>query len=184
MGLLSDGINEVIASTRFNAAPMGIISRDGAMRMVCFIGSHTEENIARDRWVVANLVHDPVVYVRTAFSDLPESAFTEEIVNGTAMYRLTDAEAYVAFSAIIERRGSESMAVRLIPLCERVVTAAPCPVNRGFNSVIEATIHGTRYMISRDAELRKMIDYHTGIVRKCGGKRELQALALLESFLA
>ncbi len=183
MGILTEGINEVIATTRRNAAPMGIISRNGLFRMVCFTGSHTAENIARDRWVVANILHDPVMYVRTAFSDLPDDAFYEERVNDTLMYRLADAEAYVAFSAIIEQRGSESMSVRLVPVCEKVVTCKPHPVNRGFASIIEATVHATRYSMGHDPGLKNLIDHHTAIVRKCGGPRELEALRLLESFI-
>ncbi|MGE5831376.1 MAG: DUF447 domain-containing protein, partial [Methanomicrobiales archaeon] len=64
MGLLREGINEVIATTWNNAAPMGIIFRDGEYRMVLFRGSHTAMNIERWGWVVANIVHDPVLWVR------------------------------------------------------------------------------------------------------------------------
>ncbi len=184
MGILTEGINEVIATTRGNAAPMGIICRDGIFRLVCFTGSHTEKNIARDRWIVANIIHDPVMYVRTAFSDLPGSAFYGETVNGTPMDRLADAEAWIAFSAIIEQRGSESMIVRLVPILEKVITCRPHPVNRGFSAIIEATVHATRYRITKDPELGNLIDYNRRIVKKCGGSREREALALLESFLA
>ena len=86
MGLLGEGINEVIATTWGNAAPMGIIFRDGVYRMVLYRGSHTAMNIERWGWVVANIVHDPVLWVRTAFSDLPPSSFAEENVEG---FRLT-----------------------------------------------------------------------------------------------
>jgi hypothetical protein len=58
------------------------------------------------------------------------------------------------------------------------------PVNRGFNSIIDATVHATRYKINRDPHLKKLIDYHAGIVRKCGGKRELEALELLVQYTA
>jgi hypothetical protein len=183
VGILTDGINEVIATTRRNAAPMGIICREGKIRMVCFAGSHTAENLAKDRWVVANIIHDPVMYVTTAFTDLADDAYYEETINGTPMDRLADAEAWIAFSAIIEQRSGEVMAVRLIPICEKVVTCKPHPINRGFAAVIEATVHGTRYRITRDPELRKLIDYQATIVRKCGGQREAEALTLLESFL-
>ena len=72
MGLLKGGINEVIATTAFNAAPIGIHYREKKYHAVLFLGSHTAENIARDGWVVANFVHDPVLYVKTAFEDLPQ----------------------------------------------------------------------------------------------------------------
>jgi len=184
MGILTDGINEVIATTRSNAAPMGIIARNGVYRIVCFNGSHTEKNIVRDRWVVANIVHDPVLFVRTAFSDLPETAFVQEDVDGTLMDRLADTEAWIAFSAVIEKRGTQSMTVRITPVVEKVLSCRPRPVNRGFSAIIEATVHGTRYRLSGNPDLKKLIDHYRSIIRKCGGSRELEALALFDSFIA
>jgi hypothetical protein len=183
MGLLTEGINEVIATTRFNAAPMGIICRDATMKMALFTGSHTAQNIGRERWVVANIVHDPVIYVTTAFSDLPHDAFLPVTVNGREMHRLAEADAWQAFNVVIEHRGTESMKVRLLPLHEEIISLTVRPVNRGFNSIIDATIHATRYAISRDPALKDLIGYHAGIVRRCGGKRESDALELLLNFI-
>ena len=75
MGLLAEGINEVIATTAFNAAPMGIRYENRKYTLTLFSGSHTAANIERDGWVVANLVFDPVLYVRTAFEDPGQEAF-------------------------------------------------------------------------------------------------------------
>jgi uncharacterized protein len=182
MGLLKGGINEVIATTTFNAAPIGIHYRDGKYRIVLFLGSHTAENIVRDGWVVANLVHDPVLYVKTAFEDLPNGQFIEEPVNGKTMHRLAGADAWVAFTTTVEHRTAETMTVLLTPEKELIEEIAIYPVNRGFNSLIDATVHATRYRLTRDADLKKHIEYHAGIVKKCGGKKELEALALLEGY--
>jgi len=183
MGLLSEGINEVIATTRFNAAPMGIICRDATMRMALFTGSHTAQNIERERWVVSNIIYDPLIYVTTAFSDLPHDAFLTVTVRGREMHRLAQADAWQAFDVVIEHRGTESMKVRLLPLHEEIISPAVRPVNRGFNSVIDATVHATRYVISRDPAIKDLIEYHAGIVRRCGGKRELEALELLKKYI-
>ncbi len=183
MGLLKDGINEVIASTEFNAAPMGILCRNGETNMVLFSGSHTAKNLERDNWVVANIVHDPLMYVKTAFEDLPRDAFCEEQVNGRKMVRLADAEGWVAFSATIIHRSTEKIVAGLTLEKEILRSPASYPVNRGFNSIIEASVHGTRYRITRDPELKNLIDHHSSIVRKCGGQRELEALDKLMSYL-
>jgi uncharacterized protein len=183
MGLLKEGINEVIATTGFNAAPMGIHHRNGEMTMVLFSGSHTAKNIERDTWVVANIVHDPLLYVKTAFEDLPLSAFREEPVNNRTMWRLADAEGWVAFSTRIKHRTEEAIIVGLTPEKEILREVVYSPVNRGFNSIIEASVHGTRYRINHDPELKKLIDYHAGIVRKCGGNRELEALDNLLKYI-
>ena len=183
MGLLKSGINEIIATTTFNAAPMGIHIRDGITTMILFPGSRTVENVVRDGWVVANIIADPVVYVKTAFDDLPREAFVEEPVAGKTMYRLADAEAWIAFTACTDKTANGTVKATLTREKEIIETVAVHPVNRGFNSLIDATVHTTRYRITRDPKLRELIGYHTDIVRKCGGKKELAALDLLLHYI-
>ena len=183
MGLLKGGINEVIATTSMNAAPMGIHLRDGKATMVLFSGSHTAENIERDLWVVANFVYDPMLYVRTAFEDLPADAFVREPVAGKTMLRLAGTDAWAAFSVSLGHVSKESMTVTLTLEKEIIENVAIHPVNRGFNSIIDATVSATRYAVNRDPGLKKIIDYHAGIIRKCGGKREIAALDLLLSYI-
>lgn len=183
MGLLRAGINEVIATTRWNAAPIGVICRGAPPKMVLFYGSHTARNIETEGWVVANFIFDPVVYVESAFSDLPADAFVEMMVNGISMHRLDGAEAWIAFRAEVSRRGRESMIVDLVPLCEEVGEIGLHPVNRGFAGIIEATVHATRYRRDRDPWLRTLIEHHARLVRKCGGPREHAALELLISYI-
>ena len=183
MGLLKGGINEVIATTLFNAAPIGIHYREKKYHAFLFQGSHTAENLARDGWVVANFVHDPVLYVKTAFDDLPRDMFIEEPVNGKTMHRLAGADGWAAFSATVEHETATAMTVLLNLEKERIEEVTLYPVNRGFNSLIDATVHATRYKLTRDPALEKLIDYHAGIIRKCGGKKELTALAMLTGYI-
>lgn len=184
MGLLRGGINEVIATTSGNAAPMGIHWRDGSAVMILFAGSHTAENIRRDGWVVANFIHDPVLYVKTAFEDIPPGMLVNEPVGDLMVQRLRDAEAWAAFTTVIERTTPEALIVRLTPKKEVIESAAIHPVNRGFSGIIDATVHATRYVANRDPALKTWIDYHAGIVRKCGGRQELAALDLLMRYIA
>jgi hypothetical protein len=183
LGLLTGGINEVIATTAFNAAPMGIHYREGHYFMILFAGSHTAENIVRDGWVVANIIHDPVIYVKTAFEDLPKESFVEEPVMQKTMYRLAGAEAWIAFFATVQKQTDTILNVQLKPEKTIVEDAIVHPVNRGFGNLIDATVHATRYKENRDPELRKLIDYHAGIIRKCGGKKEIAALEMLMNYL-
>src|SRR5512136_2381994 len=103
LGLLREGINEVIATTWQNAAPMGLIYRNNATRMVVFQGSHTAERIRQDGWVVANFIFDPLIYVKTAFEDLPPGDFLDEEAGGITVQRLTGAEAWAAYHAEIDQ---------------------------------------------------------------------------------
>jgi hypothetical protein len=179
MGLLKPGINEVIATTTHNAAPIGIHFRDNRIYMILFKGSHTFENIRRDGWVVANFVQDPIMYVRTAFEDLPPESFVDETIGDLTMQRLTGADAWAAFTTSIERTTPESIIVALFLRKEIIEDLVFHPVNRGFGNLIDATVHATRYVEKRDPALKQLIDYHAGIIRKCGGNRELAALDLL-----
>ncbi len=184
MGLLKSGINEVIATTALNAAPIGIHFRDNRASMILFPGSHTAENIVRDGWVVANILFDPLLYVRTAFEDLTPDAFVEEPVSGRSMYRLAGAEAWIAFTAQVESNSTGALTVRLTQEKAIIETVAIHPVNRGFNSIIDATVYATRYRENRDPDLKKLIEYHAGLVRKCGGKKELEALGVLMKYIS
>ena len=184
MGLLAEGVDEVIAAADGSGGPMGSINREGGLHMVLFRGSHTARNVVRDRWVVANFTFDPVIYVRTAFDDLPDDAFVREEVDGMTVCRLRDAEAWAAFAADVERSGDEAITVRLTPLREEVLDLQLHPVNRGFASIVDATVHATRYVKNRDPWLGELIEHHAGLARKCGGPREWEALELLKRYIA
>ena len=184
MGILKGGINEVIATTRQNAAPMGIHVRNGKTTIVLFRGSHTAANVQKDGWIVANFIHDPVLYVRTAFEDLPDEMFVDEPVSGIMMQRLKGVDAWAAFTASIEHETTEAVVAVLTLQKELIREPVIHPVNRGFGSIIDATVHATRYMKTRDVDLKNQIEYHAGIIRKCGGKQELAALSLLQEYIA
>ncbi|EHQ34591.1 DUF447 domain-containing protein [Methanoplanus limicola] len=188
----------------FNAAPIGIINRDNpekpekpekpdSLKMVLFHGTHTAENIAREGIVVANFIYDPVIYVKTAFGDIDDSFFA----GGKCRYRslhsgeekdtdfcyLKNAEAWILFSAEVERDTGEALIVNLTPIREQTGSIRIHPVNRGFSSIIEATVHGTRYVMNRDPHLLELINHHASLVRKCGGRRELEALEILINYI-
>jgi uncharacterized protein len=183
LGLLKDGINEVIATTWQNAAPMGLICRNQVVRMVVFRESHTAERIRQDGWVVANFIFDPLMYVKTAFEDLPAGEFLDEMAGEITVQRLADADAWAAYQVVVEKETDDAMIVKLAVLKEVVCRPAIHPVNRGFNSIIEATVHATRFQKSREPRLHDLIRHHAALVRRCGGARELEALDLLFSYL-
>jgi hypothetical protein len=100
------------------------------------------------------------------------------------MVRLKDADAWAAFSVTIDKKTSEALMVTLTLEKEIIQDVVLHPVNRGFNSIIDATVHATRYKLNRDPFLKEQIDYHAGIIRKCGGKREVEALELLLQYIS
>nr|WP_165075621.1 DUF447 domain-containing protein [Methanogenium sp. MK-MG] len=208
MGILQAGINEVIATTtdpatgRSNAAPMGIICRNGRIMLRLFHGTHTEANIRESGWVVANLTYDPMVYVETAFGDLSEDAFTEitetkesaectktaaggsniSVQMPTSMQRLRSCEAWEAFTTTIVSDNPETLVVELTPVASGILNLRPHPPSRAFANIIEATVHATRYVVTRDPALWALIEQSAELVRKCGGKEHVDALDLLLTF--
>ena len=75
-----EGINETIITTisldgRFNAAPIGIIRRDGKLMVRIYTESHTCTNIQDTGLLAANMVDDPLLYVQSALADLDDTMF-------------------------------------------------------------------------------------------------------------
>ena len=93
-------------------------------------------------------------------------------------------EAWAAFAADVERSSDEAIIVRLTPLQEEVLGLRLHPVNRGFYSIVDATVHATRYIRNHDPWLGRLIEHHAGLARKCGGPREWEALELLQQYMA
>ncbi len=181
---MQEGINEVIATTRMNAAPMGIICRDNQLMMAVYRSSHTASRIEEGSCVVANIIHDPVVFVQTAFGDLPEEDFIAGTAGDIRYWRLKDAGSWVVYHTRIEKKTDLKLLVSLTPVYSSLMDSPQLPVNRGLNSVIEATVHATRFVISHDPELKRLIDHHVDLIRRCGGRREYEALSLLLSYIS
>lgn len=181
---MQEGINEIIATTRMNAAPMGIICRDNRLMMAVYRSSHTASRIEEGSPVVANIIHDPVIFVQTAFGDLSEDDFIIETAGDIRYWRLKAARSFVVYRTRIEQKSDQKLLVVLTPLYASLMESPDLPVNRGLNSIIEATVHATRYVISKDPELKRLIDHHGDLVRRCGGRRESEALSLLLSYIS
>ncbi|HJJ39011.1 MAG TPA: DUF447 family protein [Methanocorpusculum sp.] len=179
LGLITEGITEIIAVTKDNAAPIGIILREGQCpKMILFKGSKTEENIRKYGWVSANFVSDVYLYPKYAFSDAEPDELTEE--NG--FQRLKAADAYIFYKASVVHETEQTYMVDLTPVSDEVIVRPQVRrVNRGFDAVIDATVHATRYVMHHDAVLLERIRYDLDLVRKCGGRREIEAAALISS---
>lgn len=181
--LFGSGISEVIATTRgegVNAAPMGVVNRD-FLYINMYKGSHTFLNVKQNGQLVANLVLDPQLYVKAAFDDLESSCFYYD--DGVPV--LKAAYAWVEFAcSVSDESAQKNTIVRLRPVRSKIVDRPIMPVNRGFNAVIEATIHATRYGVLQEPKYLELIDCYGSIVKKCGGPHELEAFKLLKTYLA
>ncbi len=170
----TDGINEIIAITfgeRINTAPIGIILEDENSKFAKarLYPSHTRRNIEAGSRLWANVIYDPIVWTITAFDDLDEGWFESldpPIIRGSLAWCEFDAKLEGEFARLELLRGG-------------IVRSGVRTVNRGFNALIEALVHATRYKISRDEELWRKIVECKAIVEKCGGRRVREAFEIL-----
>ncbi len=177
------GISEVIATTQgevANAAPMGIVNR-GSPYIKMYTGSHTFRNVKRNGRLAANLVSDPQLYVKAAFDDLEPFYFYYD----DDMPVLKAAYAWVEYACSVysESPQKQIAIVRLRAVRSKVLDRPIVPINRGFNAVIEATVHATRYHALQEARYLKLIDYCGTVVKRCGGRDEVQAFKLLKTYV-
>jgi len=98
--LLSDGINEVILTTvsadgRPNASPMGIICRNGSMKLRVYKGSHTLSNLLEVPYAVAHITYNPFLFVMCSFSDPEEWVGWRSIGNFKLPLLDADARLYI-----------------------------------------------------------------------------------------
>lgn len=177
-----DGINEIIATTEGekgapNAAPLGLIKEGDRLSLRLFAGSHTRENILAKGKFVANVSHDPFIFVETALGDIPEDMF----VLRDGELTLRDAEAWALF-----RCEPKDLDIAL-PEAEfvrgEVLRREFRAVNRGINLVVEATVAATRYVALRSDLYLEEIFRIKRIVGRCGGPKEIEAMDRLEELM-
>lgn len=175
---IREGISEVIFTTLSpdgipNAAPMGL-HRKGNRLFARIYNSKTLDNIISKPIAAANIVDDPVLFVKSALSDVEPERF--ECVDGFPV--LKDATGWILFDCKC-KKGKGISVVELSPVKGKINQIKLQPINRGFNAVIEASIHATRYVILKEQKHLKCIKYYSTIVNKCGGAREKAAMRLL-----
>jgi hypothetical protein len=130
-----------------------------------------------------HITDDTRWFVRTAFSDPDTEEYILETCDNISIPRLREIPSWIACACSIQNRTKEKLLVSLMPI--RAVQAPHVlhPVNRGYNSVIEATVHATRYVYTKDPMLEDLISFHLGVAQKCGDKTVKEAVYLLLSYL-
>jgi hypothetical protein len=152
---------------------MGLHSEGGKL-FVRMFNSSTLMNILANPKAAANIVDDPVLLVKSALSDVEPERY--KFIDGFPV--LKEALGWVIFDCTC-RKGENVSVVELSPVRGKINRRLIKPVNRGFNAVIEAAVHATRYVGMKEQEYLSKIEYSNTIVQKCGGAREKEAMRLL-----
>ena len=186
---IREGISETIVSTGLehpNAAPIGIIIKGGRPFVRLFRGSHTWENVLKEKYLVVNIVYDPLLFVRSTFFDLELSEFNIVSANGLNFPILKESAAWVIFKCVNIKNTDQALVADLVPIGadsnEENRKDLPVP-NRGFNAVLEATVHATRYQLTGGGKYLELIRHYETLASKCGGEREKKAMKLLYEVL-
>ncbi len=176
LGIL-DGINEVIATTEkngvINAAPLGIIRDEESLYIRLFLGSHTYDNVLANGWFVANITHDSWIFAETALEDLTQDHF----VRRDGLPIMKDAEAWALFKC--KPFPLDIVIVKAELVNGEVLRKDFRAFNRGANLVVEAAVAATRYLALRTDSYYEEIMKIRGIVDRCGGPREREAMERL-----
>jgi len=187
---IGEGISEVIATTQSeegepNAAPIGIINRKGYFVRL-YKGSKTLSNVLKTHKIAANVSNDAVIFVISAFKNLSREYFTR--FQGFPVLR--DADAWVIFKCEPASSGEDFFEFKLKVQAAKVNRKGVRAINRGLNAIIEATILATRLKVNENdtkegqkQHILRKIAYYEGIVEKCGGEREKEAMKILKMFV-
>jgi hypothetical protein len=175
---IHEGISEVIFTTISpegvpNAAPIGL-HRKSRRLFARIYSSKTLDNIMGKPVAAANIVDDPILFVQSSLSDIEPEKFGS--VDGFPV--LKDALGWILFDCRCKKSGNVSV-VEISPIKGKINHRKVQPINRGFNAVIEASIHATRYVVLKEQKYLDCIKYYNTIVKKCGGVREREAMKLL-----
>jgi len=186
---IREGISETIVSTGLehpNAAPIGIILKGGRPFVRLFRGSHTWSNVLKEKYLAVNIVYDPLLFVRSTFFDLEPSEFNFVSANGLNFPILKESAAWVIFKCVNIKNTDQALVADLVPIGadsnEENRKDLPVP-NRGFNAVIEATVHATRYQLTGEEKYLELIRHYETLASKCGGEKEKKAMRLLYEVL-
>ena len=188
---IGEGISEVIVTTRSasgkpNAAPIGIITtvneEQGEIKhfVKLYKGSQTLSNVLETNTLAANVTDDAVLFVKAAFEKLSQNHFT----NFEGRPVLTEAQSWIVFTSVLIEESEDHFRFQMMPQAVKINRKRVKAINRGLNAVIEATILATRLNITKNEqekeEIKKLMERYAEIVKKCGGRREKEAMGILK----
>ncbi|MHC1624337.1 MAG: DUF447 family spectrin-like domain-containing protein, partial [Candidatus Methanospirareceae archaeon] len=97
---------------------------------------------------------------------------------------LKKANAWIVFTTVLTEESSEYFRFQLQSREVKINKKEVKAINRGRNAVIEATVLATRLDLAKDKQekemMRKQMKLYEEIVKKCGGRREKEAIEILK----
>lgn len=165
-----------------NAAPIGVICA-GSDKIVnrIFKGSHTLENIIREKEFIVNITPDPELFKTSTLGNLNQDCFSED-------YSLKSCDAYFKCNVIslteavkqsdpIKKKG-EAIVIKS-QVTDIIIHRPAKAMNRGFGYVIESLSNFTRFDLVDNAKKEEYLDCFREayrVVLKVGTKEDIKAM--------
>ena len=165
-----------------NAAPIGVLCA-GENRIVnrIFKGSHTLDNIVREKEFIVNITHDPELFKISTLGNLPQSHFNDDM-------SLKCADAYFKCEAFsfteavkqsdpIKKKG-EAIVFKS-EATDLIINKPVKAMNRGFGYVIESLVNLTRFDLVDDKKKEEYLTHFkeaNRVVLKVGRKEDIKAM--------
>ena len=172
-----------------NAAPIGVLCA-GENKIVSriFKGSHTLDNIVREKEFVVNITHDPELFEISTIGNLPQNYFNDNL-------SIKCADAYFKCEAIsfteavkqsdpIKKKG-EAIVFKS-EATDLIINKPAKAMNRGFGYVIESLTNLTRFDLVDDAKKEEYLTHFkeaNRVVLKVGRKEDIKAMRKIKKEL-
>ena len=186
---LYDGISEMIVVTgekKPNAAPIGIIYRNGRLFLRLFYGSATCRNLETEDYFTGCVTTDPFIFAESCDGNLDPAYFEQNYYDiGRGLLQAPSLKAsytdrITLFRCLSRKRSEIALLIDIEPVVTIVTNdRRGMPFNRGFSALIEACVDLTRFRLSGDHEIIQRLVRYQGIVRRCGRPEDKEAFLLI-----
>lgn len=165
-----------------NAAPIGVIcAGDNKIIKRIFKGSHTLENIVREKEFIVNITHDPEIFKTSTLGNLPQNYFDED-------YSLKCADAHfkcrvISLTEAVKqsdpiKKKDEALVIKS-EVDGLIIKKPTKAMNRGFGYVIETLTNLTRFDLVDDAKKEEYVTRFREAYRvtlKVGTNEDIKAM--------
>lgn len=172
-----------------NAAPIGVIcAGDDKIINRIFKGSHTLENILREKEFTVNITHDPELFKTSTLGNLNQECFSKD-------YSLKSCDAYfkcevISFTEAVKqsdpiKKKGEAIVIKS-QVTDIVIHRSAKAMNRGFGYVIESLANYTRFDLVDDAKKEEYLNRFreaNRVVLKVGTKEDIKAMGEIKKEL-
>lgn len=169
-----------------NAAPMGVIC-SGSDKVLCriFKGSHTLDNICRQKEFVVNISHDPELFMISTLGNLPKDYFSDDdSIKDIGAYlkcEVTSLKKAIKRSDPIKSKG-EAIIIKA-DVVDMTVRSDIKAFNRGFGHVVESLSNYSRFDLVGEGKKHEYIEAFREarrVVRKIGYPEDIKAMKAIE----